>query len=165
MDGSQKKKSFDAVVAVINMAAMGAGIAAAVIAASKSKAAGADADRIEKSIGELNEKFDRISEQLKGMQLEVGTATKQAEKKPESAASKAAAGRHLREKVVRVFLLQLGYRNNTGHTSRSDALNSIVGIRVSQNKRICRASRMFPFLSISTMPKLFLIHLNHAKIV
>jgi len=67
------------------MAAMGAGIAAAVIAASKSKAAGADADRIEKSIGELNEKFDRISEQLKGMQLEVGTATKQSEKKLEGA--------------------------------------------------------------------------------
>ncbi|HEU4604854.1 MAG TPA: hypothetical protein VFS46_01315 [Nitrososphaera sp.] len=86
MDGSQKKKSFDAVVAAINMAAMGAGIAAAVIAASKSKAAGADADRIEKSIGELNEKFDRISEQLKSMHPEVGTATKQAEKKPENAA-------------------------------------------------------------------------------
>ena len=87
MDGSQKKKGFDAIVAAINMAAMGAGLAAAVIAASKSKAAGADADRIEKSISELNEKFDRISQQLKSMHPEVGTATKQAERKPESAQS------------------------------------------------------------------------------
>ena len=85
MDESQKKKSFDAIIAAVNMAAMGAGIAAAVIAAGKSKAADADADRIEKSIGELNEKFDRISEQLKSMHPEVGTATKQVEKKPESA--------------------------------------------------------------------------------
>lgn len=84
MDGSQKKKSFDAVVTAINMAAMGAGIAAAVIAASKSKAAGADAAKIQKSIGQLNEKFDRISEQLKSMHPEVNTTTK-AEKKPEGA--------------------------------------------------------------------------------
>lgn len=85
MDESQKKKSFDAIITAINMAAMGAGIAAAAIAAGKSRAAGADASRIEKSISELNAKFDRISEQLKSMQQpEVGAATtREAGKKPE----------------------------------------------------------------------------------
>lgn len=63
------------------MAAMGAGIAAAVIAANKSKDANADAGKIEKSISELNEKFDRISEQLKSIQPEFNTTTKEAEKK------------------------------------------------------------------------------------
>jgi hypothetical protein len=57
---SQKKKSFDALVTAINMTAMGAGIATAVIAANKSKAASADAVRIEKSISDLSAKFDRI---------------------------------------------------------------------------------------------------------
>jgi hypothetical protein len=83
-EASQKKKGFDAIITAINMAAMGAGIAAAVIAASKSKAASADAGRIEKSIGELNSKFDRMSEQLKSIQPEVNTTAK-AEKKPEGA--------------------------------------------------------------------------------
>ncbi len=45
MDGSQKKKSFDAIVSAINI---GAWIAAAIITANKSKAAGANSDRIEK---------------------------------------------------------------------------------------------------------------------
>lgn len=85
MDGSQKKKGFDAVITAINMASMGAGIAAAVIAANKSRTASANAGMFEKSISELNEKFDRISEQLKSMQPEVSTTTKEAEKKPESA--------------------------------------------------------------------------------
>jgi hypothetical protein len=80
-ESSQKKKGFDAIITAINMAAMGAGIAAAVIAANKSKAANADAGRIERSITELNGKFDRISEQLKSIQPEVNTTTKEAEKK------------------------------------------------------------------------------------
>ena len=67
------------------MATMGAGIAAAVIAASKSKAASADAGRIEKSVSELNSKFDRMSEQLMNIQPEVSTTAKEAEKKPEGA--------------------------------------------------------------------------------
>jgi uncharacterized protein YoxC len=60
MDGSsqQKKKSLDAVIAAIT--------------------------GVEKSISELNAKFDRISEQLKSMQPEVSTTTKEAEKKPEN---------------------------------------------------------------------------------
>jgi hypothetical protein len=81
----QKKKGFDAIITAINMAAMGVGIAAAVMAANKSRSTSADADRIEKSIGELNQKFDRITEQLKSAHPELSTATKEAEKKPESA--------------------------------------------------------------------------------
>jgi t-SNARE complex subunit (syntaxin) len=110
-EASQKKKGFDAIITAINMAAMGAGIAAAVIAASKSKAASADAGRIEKSIGELNSKFDRMSEQLKSIQPEVNTTTKEVEKKARrrTAAARQAALCHLRKKVVRVFLLQLVY--------------------------------------------------------
>jgi len=86
MDESQeKKKGFDAIIAAINLVAMGAGIAAAVVAANKSKAVSADAGRIEKSIGELNNKFDRMTEQLKSVQPEVSATTKEAEKKPENA--------------------------------------------------------------------------------
>ena len=85
-ESSQRKKSFEAIITALNMAAMGAGIAAAVIAASKSKAASADAGRIEKSISELSAKFDRMSEQLKNIQPEVNTTTKEVEKKPEGAA-------------------------------------------------------------------------------
>ena len=44
----------------------------------------ADAGRIEKSIGELNAKFDRIWEQLKNVHPEVNATTKEAEKKPEN---------------------------------------------------------------------------------
>ncbi len=91
MDGSshqaKKPKGFDAIITAINMAAMGAGIAAAVIAANKSKSASTDAKRIEKSVGELNAKFDKISEQLKSMQPKIevpATTTKEAEKKPEN---------------------------------------------------------------------------------
>ncbi|HEX7031678.1 MAG TPA: hypothetical protein VF172_01635 [Nitrososphaera sp.] len=84
-ESSQKKKSFDAIITAINMAAMGAGIAAAVFAANRSKSVSADADRIEKSIGELKGKFDMISQQLKSMQPEVSAAAKETEKKPESA--------------------------------------------------------------------------------
>jgi hypothetical protein len=86
---AKKPKSFDAIITAINMAAMGAGIAAAVVAANKSKSASADAGRIEKSVNELNAKFDKISEQLKGIQpakIEVpATAAKEAEKRPDSA--------------------------------------------------------------------------------
>jgi hypothetical protein len=39
-------------------------------------------EAIEKSISELNEKFDRLSEQLKGIHPEINATTKQAEKKP-----------------------------------------------------------------------------------
>jgi hypothetical protein len=86
MDESpQKKKGFDAIITAINMAAMGVGIAAAVMAANKSKAASADAGRIEKSIGELNQKFNRMTEQLKSVHPEVSTKTKEAEKKQEGA--------------------------------------------------------------------------------
>lgn len=82
---SQRKRNLDAVITAINMMAMSAGIAAAVIAANKSKATGTDAGRIEKSISDLNAKFDRISEQLKSVQPEASTTTKEAEKKPENA--------------------------------------------------------------------------------
>lgn len=81
-ESSPQKKKFDAIVTAINMAAMGAGIASAVLAANKSKSVSTDAARIEKSINELNAKFDRITEQLKSMQPEVGTTAKEA-KKPE----------------------------------------------------------------------------------
>ncbi|HEY3094131.1 MAG TPA: hypothetical protein VGJ42_00040 [Nitrososphaera sp.] len=57
---------------------MDASIAAAVIAASKSKAASADEGRIGKSIGELNSKFDRISEQLKSIEPDVSAPAKEA---------------------------------------------------------------------------------------
>lgn len=83
-ESSQKKKSFDAIITAINMAAMGAGIAAAIFAANKSKSASTDASRIEKSINELNTKFDRVTEQLKSMHPEVSAPTKEAEKKPEN---------------------------------------------------------------------------------
>jgi hypothetical protein len=46
----------------------GRGIAAAVAAANKSKAASAEASKIEKSISELSAKFDKMAEQLKVMQ-------------------------------------------------------------------------------------------------
>lgn len=85
---AKKPKGFDAIITAINMAALGAGIAAAVVAANKSKSASADAGRIEKSVNELNAKFDKISEQLKEMQpakIEVpATTAKEAEKKPDS---------------------------------------------------------------------------------
>jgi hypothetical protein len=81
---SQKKRGVDAVITAINMAAMGVGIAAAIIATSKSKATSVDAIRIEKSISELCGKFDRISEQLKSVQPEASTPAKEIDKKPES---------------------------------------------------------------------------------
>ena len=89
MDELSQKKKTDAIITAINLAAMGAGIAAAVAAANKSKAADADAKRIERSICELGGKFDKISEQLKAIQaptqqkIEVSAPTK--EIKPESA--------------------------------------------------------------------------------
>lgn len=88
----KRSKSFDAIITAINMAIMGTGIAAAVIATNKSKSASSNARRIEKSVGELNSKFDRISEQLKTLQnpakAEVLTATtKESEKKPDAGAS------------------------------------------------------------------------------
>jgi len=70
------------------MGAMVAGIAAAVIAANKGKSASADASKIEKSMSELNSKFDKISEQLKGIQpkMEVSSVTaRESEKKPNGA--------------------------------------------------------------------------------
>ena len=83
-ESSQKKRGFDAVITAINMVAMSAGIAAAVIAANKSKAASTDAGKIEKSISELSSKFDRISEQLKSVQPDAGAPAKEGEKKPSS---------------------------------------------------------------------------------
>lgn len=85
MDESFQKKKFDTIVAAINIAAMSAGIAAAVFAANRSRSTSAEADRIEKSIGDLKNKFDTITEQLKSMQPEVIAPAKEAEKKPESA--------------------------------------------------------------------------------
>lgn len=82
---SVKKKDLDAIINTVNMA-MGAGIAAAIAATNKSGVP--DAGRLEKRIEELNAKFDRLSEQLKGLQpampaqkIEVGAAPKEAEKK------------------------------------------------------------------------------------
>lgn len=83
-ESSQKKKSFDAIITAINMAAMGAGIAAAVFAANKGKSASTDAEKIERSISELKSKFDMVSQQLKNIQPEVRAATKEVEEKPES---------------------------------------------------------------------------------
>jgi Skp family chaperone for outer membrane proteins len=86
MDGpSQQKKGFVALISLISMAAMGAGIAAAVIATSKTKAASSSSGRIEKSVIELNSKFDRIFDQLKSIQPEINATAKEAEKKPEGA--------------------------------------------------------------------------------
>lgn len=65
---TKKSKSSDSIITAINMIAMGAGIAAAIIAANKSKTASKDASRIEKSVSELNAKFDKISDQLKTIQ-------------------------------------------------------------------------------------------------
>jgi len=62
-------KNMDAKInTAINLAEMGAEIAAAVAAANKSKAARGGASKIEKSISELSAKFDRMAEQLKVMQ-------------------------------------------------------------------------------------------------
>lgn len=65
---TKKSKSSDSIITAINMIAMGAGIAAAIVAANKSKTASKDASRIEKSVSELNAKFDKISDQLKTIQ-------------------------------------------------------------------------------------------------
>jgi hypothetical protein len=95
----KKMKNMDAKInTAINLAEMGAGIAAAVAAANKSKAARGGASKIEKSISELSAKFDKMAEQLKVMQqqeapprpqqqqkIEVGASgAKEAEKKPEA---------------------------------------------------------------------------------
>jgi hypothetical protein len=65
----KKMKNMDAKINMtINLAVMGAGIAAAVAAANKSKAARVEASKIEKSISELSAKFDKMAEQLKVMQ-------------------------------------------------------------------------------------------------
>ena len=91
-------KNMDAKInTAINLAVMGAGIAAAVAAANKSKAARVEASKIEKSISELSAKFDKMAEQLKVMQqqqappppqqqkIEVGASgAKEAEKMPEA---------------------------------------------------------------------------------
>ncbi len=86
---SKNSKGLDAIINAINMAIVGAGIAAAAIASNKSKIASADASRIEKSVNELNSKFDKVSEQLKSIPLakiEVpATTAKESEKKPDSA--------------------------------------------------------------------------------
>lgn len=55
-------KNMDAKInTAINLAVMGAGIAAAVAAANKSKAARVEASKIEKSINELSAKFDKMA--------------------------------------------------------------------------------------------------------
>jgi hypothetical protein len=64
----KKMKNMDAKInTAINLAVMGAGIAATVAAANKSKAARVGASKIEKSISELSAKFDKMAEQLKVM--------------------------------------------------------------------------------------------------
>ena len=80
----QRKKNLDAIVAAISTATMGAGIAAAAIAAGKYNSASVDAARIEKSISELNSKFDRIAEQLKSIHPEISATAKEVEKRQES---------------------------------------------------------------------------------
>ena len=117
-------KNMDAKInTTINLAVMGAGIAAAVAAANKSKAARVEASKIEKSISELSAKFDKMAEQLKVMQqqapppqqqqkIEVGASgAKEAEKKSRGspAAATRAAGRNIRGKVIGILILQLGY--------------------------------------------------------
>ena len=86
---TKKSKSFEVIITAINIIAMATGIASAAIAANKSKTTGANACRIEKSVGELNSKFDKISEQLKSIQpakIEApSTTAKEAEKKPDGA--------------------------------------------------------------------------------
>jgi hypothetical protein len=58
----KKMKNMDAKInTAINLAVMGAGIAAAVAAANKSKAARVEASKIEKSINELSAKFDKMA--------------------------------------------------------------------------------------------------------
>ena len=57
------------ITTAINLAVvMGAEIAAAFAAANNSKAARAEAKKIEESISELSAKFDKMGEQLKVMQ-------------------------------------------------------------------------------------------------
>jgi hypothetical protein len=93
----KKTKNMDAkITTAINLAVMGAGIAAAVAATNKSKAASAEARKIEKSISELSAKFDKMVQQLKVMQqqapqqqqqqkIEVSASgAKEAEKKPKA---------------------------------------------------------------------------------
>jgi seryl-tRNA synthetase len=105
----KKMKNMDAKInTAINLAVMGAGIAAAIAAANKSKAARVEASKIEKSISELSAKFDKMAEQLKVMQhqappqqqqkIEVGASgAKEAEKKSRGspAAAAKAAGRNI----------------------------------------------------------------------
>ena len=85
----KKSKSFEAIITAVNIFAMATGIAAAAIAANKSKTAGVNASRIETSVSQLNSKFDKISEQLKSIQPSkieaASTTTKESEKKPEGA--------------------------------------------------------------------------------
>jgi hypothetical protein len=58
----KKMKNMDAKInTAINLAVMGAGIAAAVAAANKSTAARVEASKIEKSINELSAKFDKMA--------------------------------------------------------------------------------------------------------
>ena len=87
---TRKTRSFDSIITAINIIAMGAGFAAAAIAASKSKTASVDANRIEKSVNELNSKFDKISEQLRSLQpskMQVSVAAaKESDRKPDSTA-------------------------------------------------------------------------------
>jgi hypothetical protein len=93
----KKTKNMDAkITTAINLAVMGAGIAAAVAATNKSKAASAEARKIEKSISELSAKFDKMVQQLKVMQQQVpqqqqqqkievsASGAKEAEKKPKA---------------------------------------------------------------------------------
>ena len=111
------------ITTAINLAVMGAGIAAAVAAANKSKAARVEASKIEKSISELSAKFDKMAEQLKVMQYALllkqqkigvsASGAKEAEKKsrgsPAAAATRAAGRDDVRGKVIGILILQLGY--------------------------------------------------------
>src|SRR5690606_7274077 len=100
-ESSQKKKSFEAIITAINMAAMGVGIAAAVFAANKRKSDNTDAERIEKSIGELKDKFDMISQQLKNMHPGVRATTKETEN-PENSPQPSAKPQQQQQDVIYV---------------------------------------------------------------
>ncbi|HEX2015036.1 MAG TPA: hypothetical protein VLA68_07395 [Nitrososphaera sp.] len=67
---SQKKsKTFDGLVAAVNIATLGAAIASAAAAENKQGLASSDAARIEKRIGELSDRLDKVAYQLKNIQV------------------------------------------------------------------------------------------------
>ena len=85
----KKNKALDAVVAAINLAAMGAAVTAT---SRNSDVPSIEAERVERKINELSAKLDRIAEQLKNLQvpsqdqkvLVASGNTAEADKKPEA---------------------------------------------------------------------------------